>query len=227
MNVEHRIASTRMDDSRIKWCSGQWHGVRSQGTPVNHKHPHTTKPALLLDRDGVINSDHGYIYRIDQVDFLPGLFELCVYFNQRNWPIIIVTNQSGIARGYYTSQQFMQLTDWMLSQLHLRGCPIEAVYVCPDGPQIAPSKIRDYRKPGAGMLWKASAEHSIDLSASLWIGDREHDMQAGLQAGVGHCLWLDPHRAQSTSKQLQRIPAHVVANHHEALHWVRQNLLFA
>ncbi|WP_181407056.1 HAD-IIIA family hydrolase [Cylindrospermopsis raciborskii] len=91
--------------------------------------------ALLLDRDGVINEDYGYIYQPQQVSFVEGIFELCRYAHLLNYLILVVTNQSGIGRGYFLKEDFLVLMDWMDKQFTEQGCPITQVYFCPYHPQ--------------------------------------------------------------------------------------------
>jgi D-glycero-D-manno-heptose 1,7-bisphosphate phosphatase len=145
--------------------------------------------ALFLDRDGVINIDHGYVSSPDQFVFIDGVFEACKYFQTLGYKLIVVTNQSGIARGYYTTQQFEQLAHWMSLQFARHSVHITAVYHCPHhptegyGPYVQDC---DCRKPSPGLLVQAIAEHGIDPSQSIMVGDKAADMQAAAVAGVGH-----------------------------------------
>lgn len=145
------------------------------------------RPGLLLDRDGVVNVDHGYVHRIDQVTFLPGLFDLAREAKRRDMPIAIVTNQAGIGRGFYTEADFARLMGWMGEQFAEQGAPIAAVYHAPESPAEASHR----RKPGPGMVLEAAASLGLDLPASVMLGDRASDMQAAAAAGVGH-RWLLP-----------------------------------
>jgi D-glycero-D-manno-heptose 1,7-bisphosphate phosphatase len=151
----------------------------------------TLRPALFLDRDGVINVDHGYVHKPEQVSFIPGIFELVAQARATGHAVVVVTNQAGIGRGYYTEDDFHAFTAWMLEQFAARGAPIDRVYFCPDHPEhgVGPYK-RDtpMRKPGPGMLLQAAAELQLDLPRSLLLGDTESDVMAGIHAGVGRTL---------------------------------------
>ena len=97
----------------------------------------TMKKTLFLDRDGVVNVDHGYIYQPEKFEFIDGVFDACRAFQQAGFEIVIITNQSGIGRGYYTEQDFHQLTDWMKSEFQRQGIEILDVYFCPHHPKHA------------------------------------------------------------------------------------------
>ena len=149
--------------------------------------------ALFLDRDGVINTDRGYVYRREDVEFIDGIFDLVRRANSLNTLVIVVTNQSGIARGYYTENDFQILMDWMRSEFKRRGANIDDVYYCPFHPTQGIGKYRREhlnRKPNPGMLLEAAKDHSIDLDRSLLIGDRMTDIQAGLAANIGTLILL-------------------------------------
>jgi D-glycero-D-manno-heptose 1,7-bisphosphate phosphatase len=151
------------------------------------------RPALFLDRDGVINVDHGYVYRPEDFEFIDGVFELVAAANAAGYLVIVVTNQAGIGRGIYTEEDFHALTNWMQGQFILRGAKIDAVYFCPFHPEHGVGKYRyesDHRKPGPGMLLQAAKEHCIDLKKSLMVGDKISDMVAGQRAFVGTLLYI-------------------------------------
>lgn len=144
--------------------------------------------AVFLDRDGVINVDHAYVYKPADFEFIDGVFEACRFFSQQGYLLIVVTNQSGIARGYYSEQDFQQLTSWMQQQFQANGITIDGVYYCPHHPDkgIEPYKRDcDCRKPAPGMLLQAIREHNIDPAASIMLGDKGADMQAAAAASIG------------------------------------------
>lgn len=151
--------------------------------------------ALFLDRDGVINVEKNYVHRIEDFEFLPGIFELCAQAAALGLRLVVVTNQAGIGRGYYGEADFQRLTRWMLEQFQARGIPIDRVYHCPYHPTAG---VGDYRresfdrKPNPGMLLRARDDLGLDLAQSVFIGDKDSDMEAGRAAGVGHLLRLDP-----------------------------------
>jgi D-glycero-D-manno-heptose 1,7-bisphosphate phosphatase len=154
-----------------------------------HQHQETPplRKAVFLDRDGVINIDHGYLYQPEQFDFIDGVFEACRHFQQLGYLLIVVTNQSGIARGYYTEHQFALLTSWMKQQFAAQGVKIDGVYYCPHHAEKGQSPYNiacDCRKPEPGMLLQAMREYQIDPAQSLMLGDKAADMQAAAAAGV-------------------------------------------
>ncbi|MDB5374957.1 MAG: family hydrolase [Belnapia sp.] len=146
------------------------------------------RPALFLDRDGVINLDHGYVHRAEQVDFVPGIFDLGRAAVARGMPLVVVTNQAGIGRGLYTEADFHRLMDWMRGIFAAAGAPILAVEFCPDHPQHGLGGYRrenPRRKPGPGMILDAAAAHGLDLAGSVLVGDRATDAEAARRAGIG------------------------------------------
>lgn len=146
------------------------------------------RPALFLDRDGVINIDHGYVSTKETFEFIDGIFDLCRQAKRFGYLICVITNQTGIGRGYYTEEDFLHLTDWMCSQFIKENAPIDKIYFCPTHPEQGIGKYKvasSYRKPGPGMIVQAAQEFNIDLSRSILVGDKITDIQAGLAAGVG------------------------------------------
>ena len=145
------------------------------------------RPALFLDRDGVINVDHGYVHRREEFEFIDGVFDLARTARALGFAIVVVTNQAGIGRGYYSEDDFHALTDWMKDRFAAEGAPLTSVHFCPDHPEhgIGPYKRASVRrKPGPGMLLDAARTDGIDLGASAMIGDNETDVEAGLAAGL-------------------------------------------
>ena len=148
----------------------------------------TQRRALFLDRDGVINVDHGYVHEREKFQFIDGIFELVSLAAMRGFLVVVVTNQSGIGRGYYTEQDFLTLMQWMSGEFETRGGKIERVYFCPDHPVhgIGPYKRNsEFRKPRPGMILAAARELAIDLEQSVLVGDNETDIAAGLASGIG------------------------------------------
>lgn len=151
--------------------------------------------ALFLDRDGVINVNHGYVYQSRNFDFIDGIFDLVKRANAANMKVIVVTNQSGIARGMYTQQEFEDLTLWMKQRFAEQNAKIDAVFHCPHHPEAKVDAYRvvcDCRKPHAGMLLQASQELNIDLESSIMVGDKSIDMQAACAAGLAKAYWFLP-----------------------------------
>jgi D-glycero-D-manno-heptose 1,7-bisphosphate phosphatase len=146
-------------------------------------------PALFLDRDGVINVEHGYVHRISDFEFVPGVFSLVRHGRRLGYRIIVITNQAGIGRGYYSEAEFLALTEWMKSRFYDEGAVIDAVYHCPFHPVHGLGAYRQDsldRKPGPGMLLRAAREWNLDLLRSVLVGDRATDIKAAVAAGVPH-----------------------------------------
>lgn len=150
-------------------------------------------PALFLDRDGIINIDHAYVFRKEDFDFVDGIFELVAAAKKAGYLVVVVTNQAGIGRGYYTEADFHLLMDWVKEQFQARQGKLDAVYFCPDHPQhgIGPYRREShFRKPGPGMLLQASHDLDIDLTRSILVGDKASDAEAGQAAGVPTLLFF-------------------------------------
>lgn len=143
--------------------------------------------ALFLDRDGVINEDLGYVYEVRNFKFCEGIFEALVNFSARGYKLIVITNQSGIGRGYYTARQFEILNEFMLEEFKKRGVTIDEVYFCPH----APEDNCECRKPHPKMILDAARKFSVDLERSIMIGDKQSDMDAAIAAGVGRKFLID------------------------------------
>lgn len=144
--------------------------------------------ALFLDRDGVINEERDYVYRKEDIVFLPGIFEISKKFYDAGYMVIVVTNQSGIGRGYFSEEDFEMLTDWIHAEFEKRGIVISDTFYCPFHPHQGIEKYRKTsfdRKPNPGMILKAAEKYDIDLKKSVLVGDREDDITAGKSAGVG------------------------------------------
>jgi D-glycero-D-manno-heptose 1,7-bisphosphate phosphatase len=153
------------------------------------------RPALFLDRDGVINVDCGYVHRVDQVEFLPGIFELARFAAERAWPIVVVTNQAGIGRGLYAEAEYQTVNQWMCDRFRDERAPIAKVYHCPFHAEFGIGEYRvdhPWRKPKPGMLLQAAADLGLDLSRSCLIGDKLSDIEAAAAAGVLERILLDP-----------------------------------
>jgi D-glycero-D-manno-heptose 1,7-bisphosphate phosphatase len=157
--------------------------------------PLKLRPALFLDRDGVINVDHAYVYKQDQCEFIEGVFELCRQAKELGYLIFVITNQAGIGRGYYTEQEFLEFTAWMCGTFEKQSASIDKVYYCPFHPEYGIGQYKvdsPMRKPGPGMILQAAEEFGVDLKRSVLLGDKESDIQAGLSAGVGCNLLYRP-----------------------------------
>lgn len=136
--------------------------------------------AAFLDRDGTINVDKHYLYRIEDFEFLPGVIDGLRSLQEAGYLLIVVTNQSGIGRGYYTEADFHRLNDWMVGELKAHGVDITAVYYCPHLPDAAVEEYRmecECRKPKLGMYYQAAEEWNIDFAQSIAIGDNLRDCE--------------------------------------------------
>ena len=140
------------------------------------------RAALFLDRDGVVNVEKNYLHKIEDFEFIEGIFALCKKYEALGYAIVIVTNQSGIARGYYSEEDFKSLSTWMIERFRDEGIEITALYHCPHHPDI--SGACSCRKPEPGMLLDAAKKYDLDLEASLLVGDSERDITAAHRAGV-------------------------------------------
>ena len=135
---------------------------------------------IFLDRDGVINEEVNYLFQIEKFKFIDGIFEACLYFQKLGYKIIIVSNQSGIARKFYNVNDYMRLTKWMLGQFDQNNIVVLDTFYCPHN---FDSQC-NCRKPKPGMLISAKAKHNIKMEDSWMIGDKESDIQAANNAGI-------------------------------------------
>ena len=151
----------------------------------------STRKALLLDRDGVVNVNHGYVHKPQDCQFVEGIFDLCAAAQQRGYTIVIVTNQSGIARGYYDTRQFVKFSRWIEAAFRAHGIKIRHTYHCPHHPKI--SGPCTCRKPRPGMLYKAARDYKINLRKSIMVGDSWSDIICARTASLGKAvLFKDP-----------------------------------
>ena len=154
------------------------------------------KKAIFLDRDGVINVDRGYVYKIDDFEFFHDVFSTLKYFQKQNFLIFIVTNQSGIARGYFTHEDFDKLNRYILEEFRKEGIVISKIYFCPH----SPDENCECRKPKPKMLLDAMSEFDINMKKSWMIGDKESDMEAGHNAGIKNLILINKKSPKSVAK---------------------------
>jgi len=150
------------------------------------------KKALFLDRDGVINIDYGYVSKPEDFEFIDGVLDFIRNVQKKGYLPIIVTNQSGIGRGYYSLEDFKKLTAWMLDNMRQVGIKIDSsqVFYCPHSPEAGCS----CRKPMPGMLLEAKKRFNIDMKNSWMIGDKPSDIKAAKSAGVRNCYLTEKNR---------------------------------
>ncbi len=140
--------------------------------------------AIFLDRDGVINKEIDYLHKIDSFIFIEGIFDACQHFLKLGYKIIVITNQSGISRGYYSHEDYQKLTNWMLKQFNSHGISILDTFHCPHLPQFNCV----CRKPKPGMFFLAEKKHNINLHQSWMVGDKETDITAANNAGITNTI---------------------------------------
>lgn len=150
-------------------------------------------PAVFLDRDGVLIVDSGYPHREEHLVLIPGAADAVRRLNALGYLVVIVTNQSGVARGLFSEDQMKAFNDLLVRRLAAKGARIGAVYACPfhseaEDPRWFHPDHPD-RKPNPGMILRAAADHGIDLSRSFLIGDRQSDLEAARRAGVSGFLF--------------------------------------
>jgi D-glycero-D-manno-heptose 1,7-bisphosphate phosphatase len=158
--------------------------------------------ALFLDRDGVVNEEMGYLHRADEVRFVDGIFSLCRTAARLGYRLIVVTNQAGIARGYYSELDFEALMEFMRGELRTEGVELDAVYYCPFHPEHGVGKYRqehEDRKPGTGMLRRGAQEFEVELSESVLVGDRCSDVGAANAAGLRQAFLISGTEAELCS----------------------------
>lgn len=151
------------------------------------------KAAVFLDRDGTINEQMGYINHLSRFHLLPGVAEAIGLLNARSVPVFVVTNQSGLARGYFPESLLDEVHAAMVERLHAGGARIDGLYVCPHHPEAKEERYRQdcpCRKPKPGLFLRAAAEHGIDLARSYVVGDRWSDLKAAAACGAKGVLVL-------------------------------------
>lgn len=154
--------------------------------------------AVFLDRDGVINRDYGYVGSLDRFEFLPGVKEALAELKTMGYKTVLVTNQSGIARGLYTIDDFETVTDFMQGQLEFANAKLDGVYMCPHHPKATVAQFRcecSCRKPKSEMFVWAKSELDIDMANSIMVGDHVTDLQAAAGAGIKTLVLVGDHIA--------------------------------
>ncbi len=143
--------------------------------------------AAFFDRDGVLNVDKSYLYKIDELEWIEGAPEALAWLTQKGYAIFVVTNQSGIARGYYTVSDMEKLHNYMAQQVEKAGGKIEKFYYCPHLPEgkVAEFAVEcDCRKPKPGLILRAFKEYDIDKETAFLIGDKPRDVESAEAAGI-------------------------------------------
>lgn len=151
--------------------------------------PPFLRKAAFLDRDGVVNKDKAYVHKWEDFEFIPGAIEAMLKLQNAGYALVIVTNQSGLARGYYSEDQYQALSERLLQHLAQHGVTIDGIFHCPhhpDGSVQSLTKICDCRKPAPGLLIKAASQLNLDMTNSILIGDKQSDIDAAKAAGLGN-----------------------------------------
>ena len=167
--------------------------------------------ALFLDRDGVINQNFGYVSKIQDFEFFPEIFNICLSAQKLGLRIVVVTNQSGIGRGLFTEKDFEILTAWMMGEFFERKIEISLVLHAPENPENSPSLLNlTRRKPSPAMFNEAASNLGLNLANSIMIGDTENDMIAAQRAGLSHRILINANAKSSVATE-------IVADHKSCL----------
>ncbi|MBE0598091.1 MAG: D-glycero-beta-D-manno-heptose 1,7-bisphosphate 7-phosphatase [Desulfuromonadales bacterium] len=180
------------------------------------------RPAVFLDRDGTINVEKDYLHRVEDFEFISGVPEAIRRLNEAGFLVIVTTNQSGVARGYYPLAAVEALHRHLQAELAPYGASIDAFYICPHHPQAGVGEYRiecDCRKGRPGMLLQAATEHGIDLASSWMVGDKAADVEAGVAAGCRPLLVLTGYGRQE-SEGLPETAAPRLPNLPEAVEYI-------
>lgn len=172
--------------------------------------------AAFLDRDGVINRDRAYVHRWEDFEFMPGAIEGMRQLQQAGYALVVVTNQSGLARGYYSEDQYQALSQAMREALAGQGVTLAGIYHCPHHPTgvVAPLAVAcDCRKPAPGLLLRAAQELQLSLADSLLIGDKASDIEAARAAGVGRAYLVDSDNPENPKTPESGVGPHLADGH--------------
>ncbi len=188
------------------------------------------KAAVFLDRDGTINEQMGYINHSSRFILLPGVAEAIARLNDQGIPVVVVTNQSGLARGYFPAELLDEVHDKMKQQLAQKGAHIDGLYICPHHPEAKEEQYRqtcNCRKPKTGLLEQAATELNIDLTRSFMVGDRWSDLKCGVRVGATSILVLTGYGRgdlQYIGPQQEIQPAMMAEDLGEAVTWILMRL---
>ena len=151
------------------------------------------RKAVFLDRDGVINVDYGYVYKSSDLTLLPGVVKGLKTLQSNGYELVVVTNQSGIARGYYSLEDYSVFSNFLYDLLSAKGVTLSAIYCCPHHPRGSITRFAikcDCRKPSSGMLSQAALDLNLNLSLSFMFGDKVTDMLAAKAAGLSYGVFI-------------------------------------
>jgi D-glycero-D-manno-heptose 1,7-bisphosphate phosphatase len=174
--------------------------------------------AIFLDRDGTINEEVGYLNDPHHLCLIPGAAEAIRLLNDAGLLVVVVSNQAGVGRGYFSTATVEAIHQQLAKQLATRGARVDAVYYCPHHP----SEGCSCRKPGAGMLVRAAQEHGIDMQRAFMVGDKASDLDAGCRVGCRTVLVLTGYgeQARETSKNSNCQPDYISRDLYDAVKWI-------
>ncbi|MEE9151983.1 MAG: D-glycero-beta-D-manno-heptose 1,7-bisphosphate 7-phosphatase [Thermoplasmata archaeon] len=177
----------------------------------------TTK-AVFLDRDGTINEEVNYLSKVEQVKILPNSAKAIKLLNKEGFKTIIITNQSGVARGYFSVQTLENIDDHLKNELFKEGALIDAIYYCPHHPDDGCA----CRKPETGLIEKARGDFEIDLSSSFIVGDKLIDLETGYRVGCKNVLILTGYGSNELKERekWKFQPHHIARDLYDAVMWI-------
>jgi D-glycero-D-manno-heptose 1,7-bisphosphate phosphatase len=180
---------------------------------------------VFLDRDGTICEEVGYLKSVDQMKLIPRSAEAVSLLNRKRFKVVVVTNQAGVARGYFPEAALEKLHAEMMHQLRAEGARVDGIYYCPHHPTDGfPPYLRECncRKPATGLLEKAAADLNLDLSSAFMIGDHFSDVECGQRIGAQTVLLLTGHGTETLGKRASwpMPPSHIAADLFEAVQWI-------
>ncbi len=182
-----------------------------------------SRRAVFLDRDGVLNENRGYVHRPEDFHWLPGAIHALHALKHAGWRLVVVTNQSGIARGLFGPAEYDNLTSWMHADLAAHHVALDGVYHCPHLPDAALAawcRHCDCRKPAPGMLRRAARDLRLDLAACVMIGDKPSDIAAGRAAGVAACIRVAAAHELGAHDSTEAAADFTCASLKDAAHWL-------
>ncbi len=178
--------------------------------------------AVFLDRDGVIIEDAGYVGEIERVKFIPGAGKAIRLLNENGFKVIIITNQAGVARGYFSEEAVEEINTYVQEMLAKKGALIDKIYYCPHHKEGVIEEYRKdcyYRKPSPGMIEEAVRDFHIDLKRSFLIGDKSSDIEAGNKAGCKTIL-LSEENTRESNRGSEVVSDHTAPDLYEAVRWL-------
>jgi D-glycero-D-manno-heptose 1,7-bisphosphate phosphatase len=179
--------------------------------------------AVFLDRDGTIIEDTGYVAGRERVKFLPRSGQAIELLNENGFKVLVVSNQAGVARGYFSEEEVKETNRYIQESLARQGALIDRFYYCPHHAEGLVDKYRKecyYRKPNPGMIERGRRDFAVDLSESFVIGDHYSDIEAGLRAGCRTVLLVN---GNAPGDEITAVPHHISRDLYEAVVWLLDN----